>query len=291
MRNPVFRHWPRDKQEETKDYKAYPYWFEIFEGFNQLHDTYMSREFQGAYSDRRDSVDDDYEWTDGFTFEQANMALTKGWKAPLPDIKRNINENLKTKKVARMTRPKSAIEGFAPNVPNALRGIPNAMLKHEVKPKDTKIVNIVYSVTISANFSSEKAKRHGAKLFQTIIQLEKMGYRVALYLATTIHFYADNDDHDVYGFIVKAKNEHQPINYEKLAFPLMSAAFPRRCVFRWQETVEGIPFAFGYGRPTTHDLKDHKVKESIRRALRLQDEMYYIDRYSDPLDILAEKER
>lgn len=146
-------------------------------------------------------------------------------------------------------RPCNHYTGYAPNVPNAIIGYPKSMRKNQKTPQKVKVINIDYIAGANAYVSSETLERSGTTVLSLVYALEKQGYRVQLRLFTD--FSKGGGDYTFYSICaVVLKQYGQPLNIQKLSFPLTSVAMFRRLGFRWLETVPGLVGHewHGYGR-------------------------------------------
>ena len=97
---------------------------------------------------------------------------------------------------------------------------------------------------MSCGVSAETLEKAGKAVLNVVYALEKQGYRVQLKLFPK---FAERD-----GFFsacsVVLKQYGQPLNIQKLSFPLTSVSMFRRLGFRWLETVPDLKGSwYGYG--------------------------------------------
>ena len=158
----------------VKDVKKEKAIIESFNSFKELTETTKSRDvnFGNTRNGRLSS------WEGVRSYEEAYNLLTYGWNEQIKRMKQEI-KNLRTGESEKVTF-KNDIVGFAPVVPNAIMGLPNSMINCVRVPKKSKVINIQVSMEFNSNINQDKVFRFGAELINTIMNLEKNGYRVKL---------------------------------------------------------------------------------------------------------------
>ena len=117
------------------------------------------------------------------SFEEAQELLKYGDKVNADKITATIRK-IKAQGKGNETRNKlyNSPCGFMPIVPKVLAGDPQNMLAiKKQRYNSTKVLNVVYNVTVSGNKKKEQLFETAAKVANVIASLEKNGYRVNLY--------------------------------------------------------------------------------------------------------------
>ena len=187
------------------------------------------------------------EWTGTSSFEEADRlfqygdeksaqkmapaALTKAADVPAVDLR------------ARRVR---SVAGFSPNVPAVLQGRPKTMYKLIRQKVDTKVVTFCYDCASDWTIDSDVRAAAALKLVNTILGIEKKGYRVNLYVCACMQ-----GSSEACGAFVKIKDSGAYMDRKKMAYPLINTSFFRRHMFKFIETADGLkekvwPRAYGY---------------------------------------------
>lgn len=119
--------------------------------------------------------------------------------------------------------------------------------------------------SVSCGFSSSDMQKGGKKILETVVKLEKKGYRVRL---TTIDTFCGGSEGDV--LILNIKSENEPLTLSRTTFPLMTSAMLRVMGFRWYTTNPRSKYYSGYGHPWYHDFKEEDRLDIMREFLGRQ---------------------
>ena len=98
-------------------------------------------------------------WYGTSSMSEAIKIMGKGYKDAIVQMKEKLEESIKinSKDYSDVNHPipHSAVVGYIPNVPNAIRGIPQSMISVDRKPMKRKTLQILYSLikSWSGNFS------------------------------------------------------------------------------------------------------------------------------------------
>ena len=207
--------------------------------------------------DNSSEAERDGDWCDTRTYEEAHDAMING--KMYDNIPTDLNK-YKTKGCKEKNNSYLDVVGFAPVVPLALQNVPLCMVNKK-KTINNKIVTIIYNCSTPCSVSSSTIMETTAELMKNIIQLEKDGYRVNLYVCE----YCNNGNG--FGFVLKLKTDREILNIKKLCFPLVSSSFLRRIAFRVCERLYKDWIGSGYGHAT---FDEDGVKRLINNTLRLQ---------------------
>lgn len=229
---------------------------EVTERFSSIHhmlDVINNRPTCKIGGCNNSSHDEDYDFTGTDSYDEAVKLITEGDKELYDEIKESlkVSENLKTK-IIPIRQIKNSVVGYAPNVPNAIMGLPNSMINIEKKMMKSKTVSILYSPTENCGIRTEEFIKSGVCILNIINRLELSGYRVNLDL---LPFNA-SDDAEKYRVYVKLKDYREHIDLLKLAFPFANPSMFRRFGFRCLETCPEIEsYWFCYG----HNISDEEI--------------------------------
>ena len=180
-------------------------------------------------------VDDDKKpWAGTGTWAETMALVKNGYSDPLKKMKTELTRIGAAQTAEKRIRYNDVI-GFIPNVPNALRGVPLAMINQKRIPKKVNAISLIYSLSVSANVGPAEMINAGINFISLVNMLEKKGYRVKI----DISFIARTNNTTA-GFLVTAKEYNQTLNLLKLAFPLVQPAMLRRVAFKWLETTPNM---------------------------------------------------
>lgn len=142
-------------------------------------------------------------------------------------------------------RQVNSVVGYAPNVPNYLRGVPVSMIgQNRVRVQSSKVVSVVYNFTVDSGVSQDSIMKESAKLLSVITSMERAGYRAGL----SVMFSATKGA-ERYNIIIKVKDPGQYMDVRKLAYIFVNPSFLRRHCFRAEETERELTENWnnGYG--------------------------------------------
>lgn len=180
---------------------------------------------------------------------------------------------LKLKSIQSRRQIFSSVCGVAPNVPNAIAGIPTAMINvREVRQKQ-KVVNICYNCSCSCGVSANDIIQTAAQFISACMLIEASGIRTNIYLSEI----SMENERATTAFLVRIKSAAQPFDVLKMAYPMAHPSMLRRHFFRAMEVTEGVPdeFACGYGMAVSR-------QEIMKKALGQDaNKMNYICSYYD----------
>lgn len=162
------------------------------------------------------------------SYEESIVIFKNGYKQGVRDIEAagKIKANGGNSVV-----PRPSVVGFAPHVPNAIKGHPLSMIRADRKVKPVKELNIYYGV-LSGWQATDKEKVTAARyLLDAINEIEKQGIRVSLHV-----LYAPVTKDGVgCCATIKIKDAKQPLNLLKVSYPLVHSSFHRRQCWRYLE--------------------------------------------------------
>lgn len=225
--------------------------YESYSSIEKLLKTISGRENNEAMKGEDHSVrKGKKDFTGTESFEEATKLMLNGWDEKLAEVRQKFDtiarENATTE-VGRI-RPSTGVVGYAPCVPNAIRGLPNSMITSERVPQKVKCISLIYNSGVDAGWSQNEIIDCGIAVLKLVNNLELKGYRVKLEQEA----YSCNGGKDDAFMHVQLKDFRQPIDIKKLCFPLIHPSMLRRICFKWIETVPGLTdrgFRGGYGSP------------------------------------------
>ena len=251
---------------------------EDFRDFNELlrvcDDREPNRDWEKFEYSEPCRTNNNSSWA-GASYETAVDLLTHGWKEKITEIKSKLDKSVKAENTKMVRTQKLGVTGYSPCVPNAIVGVPKSMFYSNKVPKKSKIIEILYDITFASDVEVEDCINKGIELLSKIYSLEMNGFRVKL---SAVGTYLKDYEDEGYIMAVAIKNENQPIDLSRIAFPLAHPAMLRKISFDWYERLPNAKYITGYGRPM-HYLVD-SLKNEITDAVCAKN-TYFIDYYSD----------
>ena len=197
-------------------------------------------------------VKSDPSWYGVESYEQALEFMRTGYQPTVEKFKGSIKQMQKASVGAsKRISFQNNIQGFAPVVPLALKGVPNSMIDMRMTPIKCKVIDVYYDMIVNSGTSTETIIENGQKVLGAIMALEMQGYKFNLY---AVQSYSDNKDCDM--LVVKVKNSAQPLDLKRISFPLTHPAFFRVLGFDWYGKFEGARYRTGYGHYVGCEFRD-----------------------------------
>lgn len=253
---------------------------ERFNGVNEFVKTIRTRKPNTVFAGKKQaSKENDSVFTMTESYSESEEIMTKGYSEGLAELKASKGVKVQTASNLHKRIPQASVVGYAPHVPNAIAGIPQSMIGTRTIAMKSKVISIIYSGGGAANMETSDFVRAGRNLLDLVTMLELQGYRVGVEIM---------DDFCVSkqkGFVcVKVKEQRQPLNPLKLAYPLIHPSFFRRQGFRWLETCPNITdksYYYGYGHPLYAECNynTNKVREYLKKNGLLSDGVFYTNMY------------
>ena len=241
-----------------KKYGNYKFHIEQFNSAAEVADTCDHREItDSSFNDIRTEARASWH---GATYDEALDMLQHGYQNAVDNM-RGVFKTNKTGEVKRFAFQNN-IQGFAPVVPLALKGVPNCMIDMRVRPIKAKVIDVYYDSTFANYVDKDDIIKVGQKVLGSIVELERQGYRFNLY---AMQSYCDSSGADV--MIVKVKSAEQPLDLKRISFPLTHTAFFRVIGFDWYSKVPGGKYRSGYGHALVHEFKDGKAEKIMGNVL------------------------
>lgn len=190
-------------------------------------------------------------WEGVKSYDEALDLLKNGYQPTVDALKDTVKANKLAdgKRISFM----NDIQGFAPIVPLALKGVPQSMVNMTMKPIKCKVIDVYYDMTTNCGTDSETIIENGQKLLGAIMALESQGYKFNLYAVQT---YSDEQGVDM--LVVKVKSSNTPIDLKRMSFPLTHTAFFRVIGFDWYSKTPNGKYRSGYGKALRFTMRDSK---------------------------------
>lgn len=215
---------------------------------------------------RKDEIEKD--WYGVNSYEEALGLLKNGWTENLNKMTTLANK-VATNGNSKRISFQNNVAGFAPVVPLAIMGVPNSMIDIRMKPIKSKVVKILYNITVSCGTDTDTILKNGMKVIEAVLNLEGSGYRCELYAMQNYYSSGSADC-----LLLKVKDANQPLDLKRIMFPLIHPAMFRVIGFDWEDKCPTAKYRSGRGCALNYEFGD-KTKDIIREAFG--DNFYYID--------------
>ena len=235
---------------------------EHFSSIHQLLSVISSRPKNSEMATCDSSESNGENFTGTKNFEEAVDLFQYGYTDVLDKIKSGIASNVKCHSVEQRRYVKNGVAGYAPNVPNAIQGLPNSMIYTEKQLQKVKVITIYYSMCENCSCPKEEMIKSGITMLSAVNILEKSGIRTKL---EVVFFCAAHDGNTEGTFAtVRVKDFREYMDIQKLCFPIVHPSMFRRFGFKWLETTPYLHesgWKYGYGHVSG------KVIELARKML------------------------
>lgn len=209
------------KENTMKDFR-YEHFNTIYEFENALRTRAVNNAFAGKdESHKKDHSD----WRGTATYDEAQGLLEKGWNVKVEQMKSELEKFSRNVDVQRRKQIKS-VAGYAPCVPNAIRGVPKSMLssKPVQKKENRRTVRIVMNNTATSDVSADELMKSGMAMLKLALLLEKSGVKTRIDIVPKMSFRSDTKS-VCYGCSVTVKDYRQQFNLSKISYPLAHVSF------------------------------------------------------------------
>lgn len=235
--------------------KEYTDFAETFPSLGVFLNTIDNRPLNKVFQDanKESSKTGGFSFTGTHDYQEASSLMLHGDSTNLDKLVAvdgvDLSQLRGSKKVNR--QQKSVCGGF-PLVPVYLTGVPKNMLASKKISVKTKVINIIYNISVPGSLDAVDIIKAGAKMVSIIRYLEQNNIRVNLY---TIWATWERKSEHRCAFFVKIKDAGAPLNLLNIAYPVINPSMLRRHGFRWLETIPiKIPqgdYILGYGSPVS----------------------------------------
>ena len=237
--------------------------YENFPSLYQLVNTLQQRPNSKIMAGEDSSQSSDYDFTMTHNYNEAIQLMQTGFddaaKMLRTDVKQKTKIQSKYAALVQHPAPHNAVVGFIPNVPNAIRNIPESMITKDQKPMKRKTLDIIYSMHGSCYRSTGYFEEAGAALLSAVDLIEKSGVQTRIDLA----FMTAEQNNEISFPTVRIKNYDERYSFQKVSFPLVHPSMFRRIGFKWLETSPDITqdFTCGYGHPPDTKTLDANIQK------------------------------
>lgn len=195
--------------------------FESLTAFSSwLGETSVSEYF--AANDIENSKNGTKKFTQTESFEEADGLMLGGWADGAKDIRAYMDKNA-LNPTAKRVETYGSVVGFAPSVGRYLAGVPKNMMARKTMAKPTKVVTIMYNISIDYSVPSKDIKKTSAKLLNVLLGLENNGFKLNIWTILI-----SKAGVEYCGFAAKIKSAGQRFNILKMSYPLAHPSFLRR---------------------------------------------------------------
>lgn len=250
-----------------------------YEHFNSIYEFESALKERPINSDFADCIcskdKGNFDFFQTETYEESEELLEKGWNVKIDEMKKEL-ENFSRKVEVQRTEYYKNVAGFAPCVPNSIRGVPKSMIasKKINSTKNDKTLHLIINNCGSSKVSGETLMKSGMSVLKLAILLEKAKVKTKIDIVPKAAYKGDS----CYGCTVNIKDYKQPFNLSKIAYPLAHTSIFRRQGFRWLETQKGDlkKWTNSYGFSLVKCTEEEKINY-MEYAGFLKDGVIYID--------------
>lgn len=228
--------------------------FDSVQDFEHVLATRKAHDFFGKRPSGR--ARDTSGWAGPDTWKESLELLKNGWNAPVEKIIGTLKQYQKKLESEKSVRIRDRV-GFAPSVPDAIKGFPISMYNTKKEVVENPTIHIMYNMTGMSSFHAIQLLENSLTVLKMIMKLESEGKHVALDIVCKSSY---DDYQDQYVMCsVRIKNGNQPMNLLKMAYPIANPGMFRRQGFAWLESQPEVEaYWSGYGVSLRHLDKDHK---------------------------------
>lgn len=234
----------------------------------------VNKVFEGKHLS---STKGSYDFTGTHSYEEACQLCLNGWDEKLNDIKAQFTKATKSNSNGAIAKRRTYnhVVGYAPNVPNAILGLPKSMITTGQQAQKVKVARIIYSPTGLCDVTAYELTKSGIVVLNIVNQLELNGIRVNLIIEPKASSCNNQDT----SMMIEVKSYRDPLDLRKIAFPIAHPSIFRRLAFRWIETVPGLT-DYGYNEGYGHTISDKEYhrQDLINNGL-MKDSDYYLSHY------------
>lgn len=244
--------------------------YEYFSSIDELVKANRKRPHLRQFEDHTLSSELRYDWNGCRTYEEAEDMALNGWNKILEDTEFKGFYNNCGIEIEKMAKSINDVVGYAPIVPNVLLGIPQTMINFSRKKVKSKIIHIVYGITVTCGVEMEELTQVGLEFMKAVVDLEKRGYRLRL---TAMQEYSSQGDTDI--LFMKVKDEFKKLDLQSSIFNLVHPAVFRAIGFVWKERSPVCTEMSGYGTAFKIAHGDDKMLiENIKIILKDKNLIY-----------------
>jgi hypothetical protein len=211
-------------------------------------------------------------WSGVGTFEEADNLLQFGCK----DIEKKLAKAIIQGDKCKPKKIELSVQGFAPCVPNALKGVPKTMYTIKRIPEKVRTRKIYLANTSGSCVSSEDLLKSGTVMLNVCNELERNGVRTEIYVIPKISWCSKRSHKQWIGCSVKVKGFRDNFNFTKLSYAIAHTGMFRRHGFKFMETVQAdaklkAKFTENYGYSMANHHKELKETLKEKNIIGLND--------------------
>lgn len=203
------------------------------------------------------------DWHGVDSYEEALQLLRDGYQPAVEMLKDALKTNKSSTSEQKRISFMNDIQGFAPIVPLALKGVPQSMVNMTMKPIKCKVIDVYYDMVVSSLTTPEEIIDNGKRLLGVIMNLEKRGYKFNLYAVQTY----SNTNQGCDMLTIKVKDSSRPLDIKKMSYVLMHPAFFRVIGFDWYSKVPNGVYRENYGHNIAQEVGRSGLNEFVTQVL------------------------
>lgn len=202
-------------------------------------------------------------WHGVDSYEEALQLLKDGYQPAVEMLKDALKTNKSTTAEQKRISFMNDIQGFAPIVSLALKGVPQSMVNMTMKPIKCKVIDVYYDMVVSSLTTPQEIIDNGKRLLGVIMNLEKRGYKFNLYAVQTY----SNTNQGCDMLTIKVKDSSRPLDIKKMSYVLMHPAFFRVIGFDWYSKVPNGVYRDSYGHNIAQEVGRSGLNEFVTQVL------------------------
>lgn len=251
----------------TRDINGVHSTVEYYTGIQDFLSTQDAREYTYHASQYRTDYDIDFQGVS--TYEEAVDLFEHGYSQEIEAL--NLPP---AKNGARRPAFTASPIGFAPIVPNALKGLPNSMIDTRPRKSGARVVRLVVDVGRSGSVETYEIEEWGRQIVALCRGLEIGGQRVQIDVLASCSTYRGT----ICAFRLPIKRAQEPLDIKRICFPIVHPAFQRVFKFDWYDRMPNSPTVGGYGHALCYE--DSATRAKYAEGI-LQPNEYYVGYTTD----------
>lgn len=213
-------------------------YYEQFSSYDEYWRTVEMREKTNAHCSERnlENICNDASWVGIGSYEEAKKLLVNGWSEKVEYFKDRVKKESDLIDDSKVMKMFVNVAGFMPIVPNAIMGLPNAMLDLRQDKKKQRVIKFLITMNRSCGYESKEIIEKMAKVVAHISVLERHGYRCRIELFGSFHD-GGSCEKTIACHSVLLKSENQLFDIKRMAFPIAHSAMQRVFGFAWENSL------------------------------------------------------
>src|SRR5574344_1707547 len=218
--------------------EKYNNYSEVFNSLSAVNKALNDRQINPVFKNKQASQGDSEfrrEFTTTKNYKEASELMLYGDSTNLDKLVAVNGVDLsRLRGSKKVNSQQKSVCGGLPLVPVYLTGVPKNMLASKKIVIKTKVINIIYNISVPGSLKASSIVKAGAKMVSIIRYLEKNGIRVNLYTIVAIW---DRGSGHKCAFYVKIKDAGAPLNLLNIAYPIINPSMLRRHGLKWLEPI------------------------------------------------------